>query len=469
VADRWAVVVGIDKPLHPEFAPTPFAEADARAVAAALERTGVPDARRVLLAGQFATKAAVESRLRRLRKQVKKGDELVLFWAGRGGASEAGSHLVCWDTLPDDAPATAVAVADLVAVGAKAAQTVVLLAADALDHRELRDLFADTPNAACLSACGPDEEPHAPAATKAGLWTQLVVEALSGLARKAAERDGWLTAGGVQRYAEEELPRRLRKHFEAGVTQTPAIYGDGELALATLPTVAAEGVLDPARLRRVVFRTEERVKVKDLADFRKTYSVPDNAGPSNRKFVARIATADIRAELDRVYDAAREHLGYKRKDLDVKAEQDGTGYLRTPDFEYTVYADLDPDEPSKLIWRREAGQFADPGFVRSAGFNELFPGTFDRLVFEFARPIDVGEFVDRVEDSPPAGAKLTVTSDGKACDITLAGFAGTVRVQRHAVTVRGRAADASGLLDRFLQFLGKFGAVGELPALPPVP
>lgn len=473
MADRWAVIAAVEKHLHPDFPPAPFAEADARAVATALETAGVPAARRFLLTGQYATKAAVESRLRRLRKQVKKGDEVIVFWAGRGFADDGRGFLPCWDTLPDDRIETAIPVEHLFDTvgGTKAGQAVFLLSVAGLDDGELRQLFDASAKAVCLVACGPDEEAHAAAAVRAGLWSQLVAEALSGQARKAAGRDGKVTALSLQRFVEDELPRRLRKHFEAGVEQTPILYGEQNAGavLATSAAAADEGVLDPARLRRVVFRSESMVRVKDLTNFRKTYQIPDAATPSARKFIARIATDDIRADLNRVHDLAREHLGYKRKDLDVKAEQDGTGYLRTPDFEYTVFVDLDVDEPSRVVWRREAGQFADPGFVRSPGFAAVFGGTFDRLVFEFVRPIDVAEFVDRIEDDPPPGVKLAVAGDGKACDISLAGFAGTVRVQRHALTVRGRSGDSAGLLDQFLHFLRKFGTPGEPLALPPAP
>src|SRR5207248_4800769 len=84
VAERRAVVVGIEKYLHPELGAVPFAEADAAAIAAALETSGYPTAEQIVHRGPHATKAAVEARLKRLRKAVKRGDELVVFWAGRG-------------------------------------------------------------------------------------------------------------------------------------------------------------------------------------------------------------------------------------------------------------------------------------------------------------------------------------------------------------------------------------------------
>jgi hypothetical protein len=484
VGDRWAVVVGIEQYLHPELGGVPFAEADAAAVSAALASAGCPADRQIVLRGPHATRAAVEARLKRLRKQIKKGEAVVVFWSGRGFTAGGQSRLACWDTLPDDVPETSVAFADLfIAIdGSKAGQVVFLLSVGSgpavgphtphLDEAELEAAFTESPKAVGLSACRPVEESHAAAAVKHGLWAQLVAEALSGQARTAADKAGKVTAPSLQRYIEDELPRRLRKHFEAGVTQTPILYGQQNAAtvLAALSAAASgDAVLDPARLRRVVFRSETTTRVKDLTDFRKTYQLPTNAGPSARKFIARVAAPDVRADLDRVYESAREALGYKRKDLELAVGNDGYGTLRTPDFEYTVYVDLDRDDPTRLTWRREAGRFADPGFVRGPHFGAVFGRAFDQLVFEFSRPADVAAFVDRIEDDPPPGVKVSAASDGKSADVSIAGFAGVVTLRRHALTVRGRSAEAAGLLDLFLRFLHTFGSPGDPPALGPKP
>jgi hypothetical protein len=163
----------------------------------------------------------------------------------------------------------------------------------------------------------------------------------------------------------------------------------------------------------------------------------------------------------------REQFGYKRKDLDVSAERDGFGFIRTPDFEYTVSVIVNPDEPTEVIWRREIGRLSGPEFVRSEGFQAVFGGMFDRLVFEFAQPVDVAEFVDRIEDSPPEGVKVGVASDANQAEIALAGFAGKVLVTPEAVVIQGRPGSSASLLEQFLAFLRKFAGLGEAKALPP--
>lgn len=484
MADRWALIVATDKFLDPNLVPVPYAESGAKALADALAAAGYPKANQVVLLGATATKTVVESRLRKLKKAVKRGDTLLAYWAGRGFSRGGEGYLACWDTLPDDLADTSLTVADLMTAlsGTKAEQVVVLLEtgtgadvggfASHLDPAELAGLFGESPKAVGLLAADAGEAAHPAASLKSAVWTHLLVEALSGHAAKIAGKDGGVTALALHRFVEDELPRVLRRHFEGGTVQTPRLFGEqnaGAVVADLSPLLGrADGgfLLDPDRLRRVLFRSESSGRVKDLTHWRKTFDVPANAGPSSRKFVARIADPDVRADLDAVFEAAREHLGYRRKDVEVTTGPDGFGSVRTPDFEYTVTAALDKDEPTKVTWVREVGQFADPGFVRGPGFDALFGKLFDQLAFEFARPVDVEALVDRLEDRPPKGAKVTVASDGASCDVTLTGFAGRVTVTRHALTVRGRGGQSAGLLDQFLAFLQAVGPLGEPLMLP---
>jgi hypothetical protein len=143
------------------------------------------------------------------------------------------------------------------------------------------------------------------------------------------------------------------------------------------------------------------------------------------------------------------------------------GFIRTPDFEYTVSVAVNPDEPTEAVWRREVGRLSGPEFVRSDGFKAVFGGLFDRLVFEFAIPVDVADFVDRIEDRPPEGVKVGVASDANHAEIVLAGFAGKVTVTPESVVIQGRPGSSASLLEQFLAFLRKFSGLGEPKALPP--
>lgn len=467
MADRWAFIVAVEKPLDPIFGATPYAEAGAKALADALANAGYPKANQFVLLGPHATKAAVESRLRKLKKAVRKGDEVLAYFAGPDFEHNGNSCFALWDTLPDDLGDTGLSLIDFASTlaGTKAKQVALLLDAVA----DLTELF-EVPDLTAVSACQADEPSHRSAALKGSVFTHLLVESFAGRAVKALDAEGRVTAVTLHGFIQDEMPRLLRKHFEAGVTQAPQLHGAQDPVLADLSHLLGSGdglFLDPERLKRVVFRSESHGRVKDLTAWRKTFDLPESARPSAKKFVARIANADVKTDLDEVFEAAREHLGYKRKDVDVSTGPDGFGAVRTPDFEYTVTAMLDVEDPTRVAWRREVGQFADAGFVRGEGFESVFGKLFDQLVFEFASPVDVEALVDRLEDRPLKGAKVQVASDGGSCDITLAGFAGRVTVDRHSLTVRGRGGNSAGLLDQFLAFVQSVGPLGEQAMLPP--
>lgn len=490
MSDRWALLVAIDTHQDPTLGAVPYAEAGAKAAAEALAAVGYAKKNQTLLVGSQATQGAILSRVRKLKRQMKKGDELLVWVDAHGFSHKGDGVLVAWDTLPDDLVESGVSVGGLVKdlTASKASQIVFLFdvgagpkpsmafPADAtpwLDFDQLSALFDVSPKGVCLTATVGDEESLMAAPLKASVWTHLVLEALSGRAAKAVTADGTVTAASLQRFLEDELPRVVRRHFSGSPGQSPRLFGDqnGGAVVADLSELLAArtggGLLDPARLRRIVFRAESRGRVKDLSGFRKNFRLPDGTGPSTRKFVAKCAADDLRADLDAVYEVVREKFGYKRRDVDTSAGLDGYGSLRTPDFEYTVSVAQDPDSPTDVVWKREVGQVTDVDVVRGDEFEAAFGKLFDQLAFEFAVPVDVGDLVDRLEDTPASGRKVNIESDGSACEITLAGFAGAVRVERTALTIRGRAGTSGGLLDQFLAFVSQVGPLGEPPALPP--
>ncbi len=471
MAERLGLFIGIDQYLDPKWGTVPYAESGAEALAKAFGDDAV-------LLGHQATKTVVESKLRKLKKAAKAGDTIVVWFAGRGLTKSGRGHLAAWDTQPDDPLETSLSIRDLLKdLSASKASTVVVLLdvgtgpelsgfESNLNEAELESLFADSVKAVGLTTCTPGEESTAAGNLKAGTATRLILDALNGQARKAVTKAGTVTALTLHQYLVDELPRSLRKHFDHGVQQTPRLYGPQNAAAVLLdlsPLLGAgDGtLLDPERLRRVVFRTEGGGRVKDLSGFRKGFQMPESATPSARKFIAKCATDDFREDLNRVYESAREHLGYKRKDIDTAIDPEGFGTLRTPDFEYTIHLTLDKDDPTQVTWRREVGAFSDPGFLRGSGFKSLFGNLFDQLAFEFDQPVDVEAWIDRLEDKPQPNVKLHVESDGSACEISLAGFAGRMRIDRKSLVVRGRGHDSAGLLDQFLAFLRNFGNLGE--------
>jgi len=464
VSVQYAVLIGVE---HSDDLPScPFAGDEVRSLAGHLDAIGVAKKHQVHLVGPAATRSAAESRLRRVGQSLLPADTVWFVFAGPAFCGDGRGFLACTDTLADDRAATALAVSDvfhlLTASGATAR---FLLDAPGLSADELADLFPAAGLHVALNASEPAQPSHAAAGRR--LWLQLVGDAIAGQAPAALDL-GRLTAGSLHHWATKELPRAVRKVMSAPKKQTPTLFGppDAELAAVTATPQKTAAKLDLKQLRRIVFRGQRRDRVKNLAGFQKTFKLPESATPSAQKWIYRLAADDLRREVEETYNALREHLGFKRKDLESTVGNDGLGFIRTPTFDFAVSVSLDPDDPISVIWRREVSQVTDPDVLRSDGFRRIFGSSLDTLEFGFEKPIDVEELVDRIEDDPPLGTAVRVASDASSCVVTVQGFAGRIHVERDRLRIEGRSGlSPDSLVEQFFAFQSRFGGRRGLPAL----
>lgn len=461
---QYAVLIGVEQ--SDDLPPCPFAADEVRSLAGHLEAIGLGKAHQVRLVGPAATRSAAESRLRRVGQSLRPADTIWFVFAGPAFREDGRGYLACADTLADDRTATALALADVLhLLTASGATARFLIDAPGLNTDELADLFPATGPHVAFTASEPGQPSHAAAGRR--LWLQLVGDAIAGQAPAALDL-GRLTAGSLHHWATKELPRVVRKVMSAPKKQTPALFGppDAELAAVTATPPKAAAKLDLKQLKRIVFRGQSRDRVKNLAGFQKTFKMPESATPSAQKWTYRLAADDVRHEVEETYNALREHLGFKRKDLESTVGNDGLGFIRTPTFDFAVSVSLDPDDPTCVIWRREVSQVTDPDVLRSDGFRRVFSRSLDTLEFGFEKPIDVEELVDRIEDDPPAGTAVRVASDASSCDVTVQGFAGRIHVERASLRIEGPPGlTPDSLVEQFFAFQSRFGGRRGLPAL----
>ncbi|HEY8505907.1 MAG TPA: hypothetical protein VIL46_15085, partial [Gemmataceae bacterium] len=335
MSQNFALLVAADTCPGVPVPRAPYAEAGAAALAEVLRRYLTPPPDVTLLAGAHATKTAVESRLRQLRKRVQPGDVVYLFWAGRVFAEAGQNYLLGADAQADDLPDTAVPLADLLdALAASPCERffVFLDAGTAgegfsLAAEELEEFAKTSEKGVCFTSGIGEEPSHADESRQRGVWAHLLAEAFAGRAKAAQARPGVLTVGSLQAYLEQELPRELRKVLTEPAAQTPGCFGGlpggAEVARVTgrgAEVAPAAPPVDLSQLRRAVLRAEAAQRVKSLGGFQKGHRLPDAVTPSAEKFVARIAQEDVRADIDEIYNALREELGFKRKDLEASAE-----------------------------------------------------------------------------------------------------------------------------------------------------
>lgn len=470
MSEHQALVVGIEQHQDPAVPAAPCADADATRVARALEAIGFTT---TLLTGPQATRTAIDSRLRKLAASPAK--LLLVYWSGRALAEGSDTLLACHDTLADDRAETALPLRQLLQRLEAAHPDRLVLALDCRGTtwpREALHAFLKKHSSAVgLISSSPGQDSHVSGSLKSSLWSHLLTELLAGRPAAALEADRYLTVPALQAHLEAELPRLLRTTFREAPPQDPVCLGSRDrLVLADLAGLvpADQPTADPRLqpLRRGLLRNETTSKIKSLAGYRKFHRLPDRVNASSRKFVSDLAADDIRQDVDSTYAAVRESLGYKRRDVEGSADR-GTGFVRTPDFEYSISVDLAEDDPTTVVWRREVAGIQKPEVVLGPEFQQVFGQTFDTLVFEFARPFDLEAWVDRVEDDLPEGVKLRTSSDCSSCDVQVRGKGCLVRLFRDRIEILGQKGPGSkGLVEGFLSFQEVFGQREGVEMLP---
>ncbi len=467
MTERLAFVIGVESHQDSTLPTAAHAESDALAFARALERLGFQRNSQIILLGSQATKTAIESRLRKLVKSPPAGEALYVFYVGHSFRAEGRDYLTSYDSQADDLAETSVPMLSLLEAltGSGCRQVALFLdaragvGAEPLSPRTLAAYFADRPDSACFVSHSEGETSHTSGALRAGIWTHHVIEALSGKAPLALEAGRLLTARSLQDHLAQEMPRTLRSTFREAPAQTPMLFlAEGQrFVVADVGALLddSQPTIDPrlTPLKRGSLRNETTMKVKSLAGYRKFHRMPDRVNPGSRKFVSDIAAEDVKSDVDRTYASVREQMGYKRRDVEGSADR-GTGFVRTPDFEYSVSVDLADDDPTTVIWRREVAGIRNPEVVLGKPFQQVFGEVLDTLVFEFTRPFDLEAWVDHIEDAMPEGVKLSTASDCSRCDVSVVGFTGVIRLFRDRVEIQGAQ-------DAVVEGVG-----GGVPALP---
>jgi hypothetical protein len=341
-------------------------------------------------------------------------------------------------------------------------------------EEEMERLFGSSATRFAFVSRSPGEVSHVSDALKHGAWCHCLIEAFRGNAPAALDARHRITARSLQRYLADEVPRTLRTILDRPDGQTPQFFGRpaAGFALADLEAAILEkkqtAGLGGKQLERIVLWSETRVRVKDFAGFEKTHRVPDRVRPATARFVAAVAQNDLQADLDAVYSAVREHLGYRRKDVAVTPPTDGSGSLRTPEFDYLVSVALVADSPSEATVRREVTNLRSHDLLLRPAFQATFGSSFRALSFEAATDLDMERFVDRLEDDPHKGVRLRCSADGSWCELELTGFPGTIRVERRRLDILGRRlGGANTLWAAFEAFRQLFNRATAAPALPP--
>ncbi len=177
--------------------------------------------------------------------------------------------------------------------------------------------------------------------------------------------------------------------------------------------------------------SERQQAIRELAGYSKR-SWGNNAPTSDQ--LARMAMAEMEADLDARFNGLRSRFGFKRRDLTVDGPIDGAGTIATPVFRYHINVELDATDSSQIVWRRTISDVMEAESVFSRPFLDVFGDEFRILEIQLENGLDVEQIIDRVEESDNDSMQIDYDRNATWCEIKISPVDLAVRV--HADRIR---------------------------------
>ena len=478
VPRTWWVTIALEQ-FHEPGLPQLGSATRLEPIHAALDDLAIPTTQRLTLLGSQATTTAIASKVRQLGRQLQNDDRVWVVVTTAHLFGPDGLSLLGVDVQPNDLAKTVLPWTTLLrSLRPWKKSPQVILWIDSVsptfalpkDFRPvvLSDWAAwlDEPiatNVSLILARTTDDEELASVPGQPRWFIELLATLLRAEVPDATDTSGQVTPATLTTFLAKQPQRIVRKRYQTPLLPSPRLlsrHACGEALLdlaALLARRSAKPEVDLSQLRRVVLRSITHGRIKELAGFTKMHRVPDSANAAAQKFLARIALPDLKNDIDEMYEMIRDRFAFLRKDLEASVERDGTGFIRSPHFEYTVSLTLLPEDPSSVVWTREVSGIRDAQTVRSPAFQAVFGTTFDTLQMEFATPVDLDGLIDHLESASVPHCRVRASSDGQRCEVTLAGFVGSIIIEPTTLTIASRrSGSVASLIDQFLEFIRLF-------------
>lgn len=182
-------------------------------------------------------------------------------------------------------------------------------------------------------------------------------------------------------------------------------------------------------------------------DKKRGHRVPDAVSAGATAFVRRLVAEEVEQEIEACHAALRAKLAYKRRQLRVSVDADGAAIV-TPDFEFHLIVEQDPEDPSRARMRRTIQGVKTPSVLASPSFADAFGSGFDGVDLSVGQRIDVAALIDAIEERDPPGWTLDYGYEAKSLTLTSPSMPLAVQVTPERVRLLGeRPQEASLLLE----------------------
>ncbi len=168
--------------------------------------------------------------------------------------------------------------------------------------------------------------------------------------------------------------------------------------------------------------------VKSLGGFKKgRHTLPDAANATTNAFLGRLCEGELTEQAERMFQAVRTALGYKRREIALTAGGP-QAVLSAKDFTFEIFYALDPANPETYAVTQTLLDVKDGALLRRDEFNGVFDALFTELSFTLKKGASVEAVIDAVEDlGDDTALRVDYPSDCSECRISVADVDAQVR------------------------------------------
>lgn len=227
------------------------------------------------------------------------------------------------------------------------------------------------------------------------------------------------------------------------------------------------GNLSSATVAAISFIGRSGGTVKELSGFKKGHhTLPDAANAVTNAFLGKIAEAELAEQAEKLFQAVRTGLAYKRKDVSLQVTSPAA-VLTARDFVVEIFYALEESAPARYVATTTLHSLKNAELARTDEFEGIFAGMFSELSFTFKKSARVEAIVDVIEAlEGEGGLRVSYPSDCRDCTISVEGVDAGVRCSGASLEmIFPRAGSPAQLMDGFAQMRGAFAVSRELAGL----
>jgi len=174
-------------------------------------------------------------------------------------------------------------------------------------------------------------------------------------------------------------------------------------------------------------------------------------------FLGKICERELAAEAEKLFQAVRTGLDYKRKDVTL-AVTSPLAVLTAKDFVVEIFYALEESEPTRYAVTTTLREMRNADLARTEEFARIFAGRFSEISFALKKGARVEAVVDAIEGlDGEGGLGVRYPSDCSECTISVEGVDARVRCTAAAIEVVFPRGGAPGeLMEAFARVRGAF-------------